>query len=94
MFDRLEIGRIRRRCQQHARQQRADYIHPSARVPIVFAMASLAALCISVDARHVVRKAIFINVNNWFGIGLMRRDPLLEDGAPGVARVRMRQCLI
>ena len=66
----MDIRLCQGRCQQKSVQKHADDIHPSARVPIAFAVAFLTALCISVGARHVVLKATFVNVNNGFSAAL------------------------
>ena len=87
----INIGCGQADDQESARQQGADDVDPSARVPVVFARTALPAQAVAVGAGHIVGKAALVYVDNGFARGFKLCDPLAEGVSCVVVRLRMTE---
>jgi hypothetical protein len=76
---RIDIDAEQPDRQQTAAEQRADHIGTASSVPVVRAMTSLPLGRIAMGARHVVREAAFVDVNDGAPCRLISGDLILED---------------
>ncbi len=78
--------------QQTAANQRADHIGAASGMPVMRAMTSLPCGRIAMRARHIVRKAAFVDVNDGAPCRLISGDLILEDAPCVLVCLGMAQC--